>query len=110
MKRIFFLAVLLMSFATSCYKDNATYTFEINGTDQHYTISYQDKHGTWIENQTVDNGWAYYAEHDSDWRLKVNGYVETDDDSIFVKLYKRTDLIKTYKGKDSLKINEVIQH
>ena len=106
MKRVLFLAALMVTLLTSCYKDNATYTFEVTGADQKYTISYQNDHGEWIQDQIVDNGWSYYSEHDSDWRLKLN--VQGND--IKVNLYKRTKLIKSWEGTGTLEINEKINH
>lgn len=107
MKKSFFLLLAVILGMTSCYKDEATFTVKISGYAQQYKIDFRDNNGQWIEDLTVDKGFAYYNEYTDDWTLDL--IVEAPD-SIFVTVFKRVDYVKTIKGNDLLEIHETIRH
>lgn len=104
MKRILFLSILLVIITSSCYKDEATFTVEVKGTQPQYVITYTNNQGVFIENKTVENGFRYYQEYSSNWQLKL----KVVGSSIKVNIYKKDNLVKTFDGDGTLDLNEKI--
>ncbi len=110
MKKIIILFAFLAVTFTSCYKDNATFTVEVGGSDETYLVSYKNQQGEMVDNVTVPKGWQYWDEHSEDFQLILKVTGATSESEIEVKVYKRAKLIKTFIGTGELMIDEKINH
>lgn len=104
------IALVALIILNSCYKDNATFTVEVMGTQPNYLVTYTNINNVLVKNQEVERGFQYYNEYESNWRLnlKVVGVGLAKDSTIKVKVYKRESVIATFEGKQTLVISTSI--
>ncbi|MEJ5316769.1 hypothetical protein [Tenuifilum osseticum] len=106
MKKIVLISLLMALVLTSCYEGNHTFSVIITGNQETYKVSYRDNKGVWRDTVTVRNGFGIYNEYSSDWQLDLIAI----GDSVHVEVFSRYKSIKTFHGRDTLEIHEVIKY
>ena len=88
-KPLILLFVVVTLSLASCYKNNATFTVQVNDYAPTYTVAYTAQNGVWLGSLKVPKNYEFFNEYSYGWQLNLKVKAE---DSIFVYVQERGNL------------------